>query len=887
MKFWLAAVLTGPFLFLSALSADAQSILPGDFDPAIPTLEEVTGHRTAEAITDPAEIIDYVEALQAAAPDRMQLVQYAESWEGRPLVYAVISAPENMARLPELRANMARLADGPSPAEVDRLLPETLPVTWLSYGVHGNEISSSDAGLALAYHLLAARGDERVETILDNSIVVIDPAQNPDGRARFVHSFEQALGLTPFADPDTAEHDEPWPGGRYNHYLFDLNRDWFAVTQPETVGKVAAVRDWNPVALIDAHEMGGNSTYFFPPSADPFNPNITEMQKRKQELLGRNHAAWFDSRGEPYFTREVYDAFYPGYGDSWPTLTGSIAMTFEQASARGLLFERNDGSILTYGDGVANHFIGTLSTAETVARNADQFLRDYAAYRRTAAAGEAGRGTYLIDLSERRWNAESLARRLVHQGIEVTRRGGAFSACGKSFPEGALMVDRSQPEARLIRSLLDENTPLPADFVAEQEARRDRGLNHRLYDVTAWSLGLMSGLDVTMCSAAPGGGTQVLADAPIAPVLSGSGRFGMAVPWSDTGQARLVFAALAEGLNARATGEAFRADGQAFPRGTVVFPRGPNDDAQLARLSELAAEIGAEVVGLASGWVEDGPNLGSGNFVSLAAPRIAMAWDDGIAPTSAGALRYVIERRLGVPVAPIRTARLSRADLGEYDVLLLPSGYGPDALGGAGGKAAIQSFADQGGVVVAIGGTVAMLAEGEKAMFATARETALGGEARGSETSGGEESGGSSGPVPGTAIASEADYRELTGDPAALPDEMPGALLNTAIDPESLLSAGYGDGPVVLVDGSQILTPLNAADGTNVVRFAAADDLLASGYVWDENRRQLAFKPYMMAQRAGSGLAIGFAYDPATRGYLDGLDLLIANSLLFAPASVR
>ena len=210
-------------------------------------------------------------------------------------------------------------------------------ITWLSYGVHGNEISSTDAAMLTAYHLLASRGDDRVADIMQDTVVIIDPMQNPDGRDRFIQSFTSAVGLRPDSDRLAAEHDEPWPGGRTNHYLFDMNRDWFIMTQPETQGRIAAIQEWYPVVFVDLHEMGSDGTYFFAPEAVPFNPHLAADQKESLQLFGRNHARWFDEFGLDYFTREVYDAFYPGYGASWPSYYGSIAMTYEQASSRGLV----------------------------------------------------------------------------------------------------------------------------------------------------------------------------------------------------------------------------------------------------------------------------------------------------------------------------------------------------------------------------------------------------------------------------------------------------------------------------------------------------------------------------------------------------------------------
>lgn len=850
----------------------AQSFVEADFDTAIPTLRQSAGHAPGTRITPPDQAITYLKALAAAAPDRTRLVQYATSWEGRPLYYLVISSTKNIAKLDAIKADLATIAAG-KPGN-----GAGIPVTWLAYGVHGNEISSTDAALMTAYHLLAAKDDARASKIMGETIVVIDPMQNPDGRARFLGNFLASTGIAPDADRQAAEHDEPWPSGRVNHYMFDLNRDWFTLSQPETRGKVAAIREWNPVVVVDLHEMGGDETYFFSPAAQPFSPNLTPAQIRAYELIGRYNAAAFDARGEPYFTREVYDLFYPGYGDTWNAHQGAIGNTYEQGSARGLVFERRDGTTLSYSDGVRNHFTASLATAAAVADNPQRFLSDFAAYRAANAAGAAGKASYVIDLGKRRWNAERLGRRLAAQGITVLRQEGASTVCGKSYPSGYLAVPQAQPAARLVRSLLDRDTPLPPDFLAEQERRRSVDLPHELYDVTAWSVGPMAGVDVALCNAAVSG-EALAADAPIVPKVVGSGTFAIAVPWSDSGQARLVTLALREGIDGRVTDKAFTTGGRSFPRGTVVFSAGSNTPEKIARLAALAGEVGAETVALESGWVDSGPNLGSEHFARLALPRVAVAWDDGVSPLSAGALRYVLEQRIGLPVTPIRTARLGRADLTEYDVLLVPEGNPADALGES-GQRAIRSFVQRGGVLVAIGESLDAFSSGDNPLLAVKREAALGRDPEAKDDSKSEL-------AQGQAIASDAEYRESIKDKAALPDTLPGALLNVVGEPDHFLSAGYDAGAVVLATGTQIFTPLDRAKGINVLRFAAPAGLVASGYVWDENRKQLAYKPYLMAQRQGRGLVIGFAHDPSTRGYLEGLDLLIANAVLVAPSRVR
>ena len=260
------------------------------------------------------DAIRYFEVLESAVPGQVSVHRYATSWEGRDLVYVVVSSAAIMARLDAITDGMQRLRDprATSASAAAEIMNTQPAVTWLSYGVHGNEISSTDAAMLTAYHLVASRGDERIDRILAETVVVIDPIQNPDGRDRFIHSFEMAEGPVPLADRLAAEHDEPWPSGRVNHYLFDLNRDWFIMTQPETRGRIEAIQEFYPVAFVDAHEMGSDQTYYFAPDAVPYNPHLAEDQRASLELFGRTNARWFDRFGIDYFTREVYDAFYPG-----------------------------------------------------------------------------------------------------------------------------------------------------------------------------------------------------------------------------------------------------------------------------------------------------------------------------------------------------------------------------------------------------------------------------------------------------------------------------------------------------------------------------------------------------------------------------------------------
>ncbi|HWP44216.1 MAG TPA: M14 metallopeptidase family protein, partial [Blastocatellia bacterium] len=656
------------FLALAVIAAQSAPLAaqnrfefwPGaSYDSRIPTFEQVLGYAPGERITWHAGLMKYLEALAAAAPDQVKIFEYARSWEGRKLVYVAIGSQQNIRRLDEVRAGMQRLADprrtGASEA---RQLISTLPaVVWLAYGVHGNEISSPEAALLTAYHLLAARNDKVVEDILSNVLVIIDPTQNPDGRDRFVHNFEIAEGIEPDPNPLAAEHNEPWPGGRTNHYYFDLNRDWIALTQPETVGRVRALQEWYPLVFVDLHEMGSNSTYYFAPEAVPYNPHLAKDQRDSLQLFGKNNAKWFDQFGFSYFTREVYDAFYPGYGASWPSYFGSVAMTYEQASVRGLLVRRSDDTTMHFRDSIQHHFVASISTAETAARNREKLLGDFYRYRQTAIE-EGATGPVKAYILPRRGDTsalDKLASILHQQGVELQRAASSFRACGGEHPAGSYVISLAQPAKRLIRTLMDVNVPMEEEFIQEQERRRRRKLPDQIYDVTAWSLPLQYNVEVVACSEAPGGSFEPVEPEaiPAGRITGGRGAVAYLVPWGTAASGRLLAAALREGLRVFSANRPFTQSGRAYPAGTLIFKTKENPADLRATLERLASKTGAEIVATDTGWVEDGINFGSNNVVFMRRPAIAMAWDTPVSSGSAGWTRYVLERQYGYPVTVI------------------------------------------------------------------------------------------------------------------------------------------------------------------------------------------------------------------------------------------
>ncbi len=633
MRFFLSVLLltiVGPS---ASLAQSVEPLWPGaKYDPAIPTLKQVAGYESGEEISSPDQVAQYLRALATAAATRTRLIEYARTWENRPLWLMIIGSADRLQRLDGVKADLRRLADprGLSSGDGDRLVKELPVVVWLVHGVHGNEISSSDAALQEAYHLLASQGDPGVDSVLRDALVLIDPMQNPDGRARFLFQNMQGRAM-PSSDPTpySAEHDEPWPGGRSNHYLFDMNRDWFAQSQPETKGRLKIALEYWPQVSVDLHEQGGDNTYYFAPPADPINPHITKSQIAAYDLFGRANAARFDERGWPYFIREVYDAFYPGYGDSWPTFHGSIGMTYEQASARSLSFARRDGQTLTYRDGVMHHFNAAITTAITAARHRERLLRDFLEYRRSAIAeGEKGAiREYVLMPEHDPSRADRLVRNLATQGIDVRRTTEAVKMSDRTVPAGAYLVSAAQPSGRLLRNLLDPKIEQPEDFIKRQEERRKRRQPDQIYDITAWNLPLLFDVEIATSAAAINAKTTpVPASTDIAaPAKSvAQGKVGYLMPWGSAAAA-LSVDALRHGVRLRSVGGAFTLNGRRYPIGTVVIRNAENPSDLHARVAALATKHGAEIVPIDTTYVDSGISLGSNDVAFLKAPRVLMA----------------------------------------------------------------------------------------------------------------------------------------------------------------------------------------------------------------------------------------------------------------------
>jgi hypothetical protein len=872
------------------------------YDARIPTVRQVLGFEIGERITSPEEITQYFKALQAAAPERTRLIEYARTWEGRPLHVLVIGSPERIATLDEIKRGLRKLADprGLAAADADQLV-KTLPVVvWLMHAVHGNEISSCDAALAEAYHLIAAQGDAGVDAIRQQALVVIDPLENPDGRARFYQQNLQGEAAIPDNEPVSAEHDEAWPGGRSNHYLFDMNRDWFSQSQPETRGRTRLYLQWYPQVVVDLHEMGGNGTYYFAPPADPINPLITKTQVTWLTAFGRANAARFDERGFSYFIREEYDSFYPGYGESWPIFQGAVGMTYEPASARGLRYRRTDETTLSYYDGILHHFTSAMATAETAAKNREQLLRDFLEYRRSAVQdGETGSvREYVILPGVDPSRATRLARLLAFQGFDVKRAEEPFKIGTRTAPIGSFLVPVAQPASRLLRNLMEPQIAQPDAFVKEQDRRRKKRLNDQIYDITAWSLPLAFDVDVVTAGVVSAvKTTAVSSDDPSwllknetprdAPSTLPAAKVGYLVPWGS-GTAAFAIEALREGIRVRTSNLPFTLQGRSYGGGTAIVRSSDNGADLPAKLAALVAKHGVEVIATDTAFVESGVSLGSNDVVPLKAPRVLLALDTPAQSLSAGWARFVLERRFGQPVTAVKVASLARVDLTRYDVFVLPSG----TYNGIAGES-LRQLKDW----IARGGTLITLADASRwatrenvGLLSTATElrggkpdleppTAAGAAAAVAITAADRERG---------AERREAPEQPIQLDKAIEPDrERPfvtsGALCRVTLDLEHWLAAGTDGQIQAMVEGQRVFTPLKLDKGRNVGTFAA-QDVVASGLVWDDVKTQLANKAFVMDQPLGQGHIIAFAEDPNFRAFTEGTELLFINAVVLGPA---
>lgn len=838
----------------------------GSYDPAVPTPRAALGYDLGQRFTPHHMIVRYLERL-AATSRRVRVDTLARTFEGRELLMAVVTSEANQGRLAQIRMDAARLADprGASAADLQTAAGRLPPIVWLGYTVHGGEASGAEAALGLLYQL-AAGTDAETRQILDSVVVLVDPVQNPDGHERHVHDVQRARGSGELpVTPGAMVHQGSWPGPRTSHYYFDLNRDWFILSHPETRGRVGAFLAWWPHVAVDLHEMGSNSTYFFAPPMEPVNKNVHASIFKWWDIYAAANAASFDRHGWSYFRREGYDEFYPGYGVSWPILSGAIGMTYEEASSGGGAIRRADGTVLTLHEASWHHYTAAWATLTVTAARARERVRDYLTFRQTAVTdGERGPMRAIVIERDAAGRADTLVRRLLDNGIEVRRLRAAtdardatpFGAAAPSavrLPAGAYAVDLAQPQGRLAKALLEPDAELDSTFIrAELESRRT-AQSDRFYDLTAWSLPYSFRLRAWWTRTSPGATEAIPTAAPPIPAPA-AGTYGYAFEPGNEPSLRLLAALLADSVRLWYAPRSFRVGANRFARGAFVVRVAANDSSVHATVRRHTQAAGARVVPLAASGVDEGTDLGSNSVFPVRPPRVALLGGPGIGGNSFGFAWYAFDQRLHYPVTSLSTAAVSAAFLENFDVLVVPSSQGNLAGQlGDGGRQAIQAWVRNGGALITLDAATAWLATEQLglARLRVRRDTTR------ADSAGG----------------------------APLPADIPGAIVRAMGDTLSPLLAGIGETefPVLIFSDRVYNVPKDLRAGEAVVRYAAKDRLRLAGYLWPEVPDRLAGSPYVWTESVGRGRVIGFAGDPNFRDLWRGLLPLFANAVFLGP----
>ncbi len=872
---------------LSAQEFDFYS--RGPYRTQVPRPESLLGYRIGSQHTmyhQQQQVFDKL----IEGSDRVRTEVIGKTAEGKVMRLLIISAPENIARLDEIRANLARLADPrKTSASEARSLAERTPVTvLLTHSVHGNEPAGFEASMETVYQLVASDEPATLE-MLKNVVVLINPSQNPDGHERFAAwSNSIAVGSD---DPNAVEQTEPWAiWGRFNHYRFDMNRDVLAQSQLETKALASVYVRWRPQVVCDLHST--TSQYFFPPVAEAHNQNLPAKTYEWFERFGRNNAQAFDKRGWQYYVRDVFDFFYPGYIDMWPTMRGGLGMTYETDGGPELKKRKSDGSYTTFEMAIAHHYGASLATLEYAGKNRAERLRDFYDFHATGMAEAQKRPLKRIvftgaDSGRALW----LARRLASEEIEVTRlaqpyttlkansyMGGAVAK--RTFPAGSYVVDLNQPEARLATTMLEPRAVFDSGFVRKQLAayKRNqlRGDNadkegYEFYDVTAWSLPYTLGLDawwtddvtaVTGSLVGPGDSLR----APAAPSRAQSAYL---FTNESEASARLAMRLLREGYKVASATRALMADGVSYPRSTFVVRLQRNPANVHERIVQLARETGARVVAVQSAFPDTGQiGVGSEEVVSLKSPRILLAAGDGIDQTAFGSVWFYFERELGVPVVPINLKDIDGGTLNDYSVLIIPDGSSGRMWRelGEGGATRLKTWVQDGGAVIGFGGAVSLLGRKELELT-TVKAFAPDSNAPKDTTL-------TDGMKPAPPLISP------SASGGTKPEFIPGSIFRATLDRTHWLTGGYEKDQIpVFLETDNLLKP--SEKGANPVVFTGAD-LTLSGFTWPENtEKHLKNSVWAAVESSGNGSVILFAENPVYRGFWRGPSRLLTNAVLF------
>lgn len=832
-------------LALSLASVQAQNLQSPD---------EFLGYELGTRFTPHHKVVAYYQYV-ADQLSNVKLHQYGQTNELRPLVTALLSSQENIDNWDQIRTDnlkRAHLMDGePVGGKVG--------IVWLSYNVHGNEANSTETAMKTLYEL-ARPGNAKSAGWLKNTVVIMDPCINPDGRDRYANWINQVVGTTPNPSLDAKEHREPWPGGRPNHYYFDLNRDWAWQSQVESQQRMKLYNQIMPHIHVDFHEQGFNSPYYFAPAAEPIHEQVTDWQRQFQEMIGRNHARYFDENSWLFFTKESFDILYPSYGDSYPMYNGAIGMTYEQAghSLGGLAVETEEGDTLTLKDRIAHHHTTGLSTVEMASTNMERMVDEFATYFNNAIdQPKAKYKSYIIrgtNHPDKLKKLESfLKTHQIRYGTGSMRKAvPAFNYTtgateNVTTQNGDIVISAYQPKAVLVQAFFE-----PKTYASTEDT----------YDITAWAVPYMMGLDAFATetnipvSAADFPGHSVETEVTGTPAA-------YLAKWESLEDAKFLAQLLKNKVKLRFATSEFNVAGRSFNRGTLIITRKGNRHMG-SRFDQIvkdaASEYGRDLYSTPTTFVDSGKDFGSGNVPFLEAPKILALRGDGVSSLSFGAFWYFMEQELGYPVTMVDTDDFGGIDLDNYNTIVLPSG-GYGRMLNDSRMSDLKGWIRGGGKVIAV----------ERALNTFADKDGFDLKRYASDSEQKEA-------TKKTDEEKETDALTAYSDRGSKydPYRLPGAIFKLKVDHTHPLGFGYGSQYFTLKNNSSRYAYLPS--GWNVGIIEGKESHVA-GVAGEKVKESLAKSVVFGVENMGGGAIVYMADDPLFRAFWENGKLFMANAL--------
>lgn len=891
--------------FLFVLLFFSGILFAQSYNNNIPKFGEISGYKISDKPASYFDVVKYITEI-AGLSDRVEIVKEGKTFQGRDLYYLIVTSPKNHTNMQTIKKNLELLSD----PRIKRSIPEqelienTPAVVFMMYSIHGNEASGTNASLKLTYEL-AANNDESTMNILDSLIVIIYPMENPDGRQRFINQAEQWYGSVVDPDIQSYPHTGLWPSGRTNHYHFDLNRDWFILSQPESKARVKAILEWKPQLVVDAHEMGSLSTFLFNPPRAPINPNLQQIIIDWWNVFAKDQAAAFDEHGWSYYTREWLEEWYPGYGSSWPSYLGAVAILYEQARTAGTTVKRPDGTSLTYGQSVEHQYVSSLANIKTALKNRRKLLRQYIETKREAIDNNNKLKAFIIKPNKNDSRLNKFLSKLKFQNIELFYAGDAFSADAKNpwgekesdFPKGSIVIPLNQPLAPLVRSICEFDTRMTDSFLKSERESILKGKGTRLYEVSAWSMPLAYGLDVYESTELPKVELRKIEDLKSikGAVHNLNSKYGYVIPIADDNVFPMLNELLDAGIQVNVADKDFTVRNMAFIKGTLLIRKVENPNLNAELLQTLAEKYGITIYGVNTALAAKGADLGGGYFTLLNKPQTALLVGRNVSMNSFGSLWYLFDHELNMRVSKLEIQYLNRFDLSKYNVIILPSYFGSlkNDLSKS-GLNNLTAWIKSGGTFITMGRGAKAFADTtvklsrvklrsqiltklnvykkelktEREAFSVTIDSLSVWEPKDFELSGSDKS--------------KPDIKALTGfEKNARKFSPRGVILSINLNTEHWLTYGMQDKAAAFFSSPNVFMSKNPVE--TPVRFADFEELRLSGLLWPEARKRIANSAYLTRERFGSGQIILFAEHPDFRAYFYGTYRLLLNAVFFGP----